>query len=170
MGCDASKRQGASGSAWSTGAAGVERERTERKALAANDVSEQNSERGHRPVDNAPATRADLDEYLAKFRADKNWTYGERQPGQLAGTWVEVQSGANECVFDVDGVSGKFAIRFGENMAAGLYAVSENNRVVCFSKWNGIGVGSHFTLRGNTLSGPLGPNPTAKWKRTVPAP
>jgi hypothetical protein len=55
-------------------------------------------------------------------------------------------------------------------MTAGVYAVSENNRVVCFSKWNGIGLGAHFTLVGETLTGPLGPNPAAQWQRIAPVP
>ena len=167
VGCDAFKSREESGNAWSSGAVRVD---GEARTDAGKGIPTINELHAQSPVDVTPATRAELDAFLAKFRSDKNWTYGEAEPGQLAGSWVDVESGGNEIVFDVDGVSGSYAQQFGEDMTAGHYAVSENNRVVCFSKWNGIGLGAHFTLVGDTLTGPRGPNPTAQWKRKFPAP
>ena len=116
-------------------------------------------------LDTTPATREDLDKYLANFGDATNWSYGERTPGELAGTWVSVDDGGHRVVFDANGCQGAFSEDFNGNMTAGLYAVSPDGRIVAFSKWNGIGLGSRFKFEGQTITGPRGPNPSAQWKR-----
>ena len=175
IGCDGSKQQRAGEGAANSASATEELEMTDlgiadQQTGAGQERASGQAGTRNKPVDTTPATRSELDRYLAKFRSEKNWTYGERQPDQLSGTWVALESGGNRVVFDVDGVPGTFGQDFAGNMTAGVYAVSENNRVVCFSKWNGIGLGAHFTLVGETLTGPLGPNPAAQWQRIAPVP
>ena len=175
FGCDGSDHQrvgeGASNSAFETEELGMgDLGIAEQQTVAGQEHTSGQAGTRSTPVDTTPATRSELDRYLGKFRSEKNWTYGERQPAQLSGTWVALDSDGNRVVFDVDGVPGTFGQDFAGNMTAGVYAVSENNRVVCFSKWNGIGLGAHFTLVGETLTGPLGPNPAAQWQRIAPVP
>lgn len=111
----------------------------------------------------AAVTRKDLDQRIANYNDTSAWHYGERTDGELAGTWMSVDGDGHHIVFGADG---SFSTDFNGNMTTGLYAISDNGRIVAFSKWNGIGLGSHFMLDGKTLTGPKGPRPNAQWTRT----
>lgn len=116
-------------------------------------------------ADTRPVTRLDLDTYIARFKDTSAWHYGERTPGELAGTWTAVDGDGHRIMFGADG---SFSEDFNGNLTTGLYAISENGRIVAFSKWNGIRLGAHYTLDGDLIVGPKGPQPKAKWSRTAP--
>lgn len=112
--------------------------------------------------DGIDVTREDLDQKLARFRNISGWHYGERTTGELAGTWVLADGGGARLVF---GANGSFRQDFNGHMTTGLYAISDSGRIVAFSKWNDIGLGSHFWFDGKTIVGPRGPLPKVEWVR-----
>lgn len=119
-------------------------------------------------VNSASISRQDLDEYLAQFGNATGWTYGERSPGELAGTWASLDGDGHQLVFNAGGSEGAFSESFNGKMTSGLYAISPEGKIVAFSKSNDVGVGSHFKLAGETIIGPKGPNPNAQWQRVDP--
>lgn len=112
-----------------------------------------------------PALRSELDSYLANFNNATNWTYGERVAGELAGTWISTDGDGHQVVFNQDGQDGAFGEDFNGARSNGLYAVSDDGKIAAFSRCNGMGIGSHFQLNGDLLTGPKGSNPSASWKR-----
>ena len=114
------------------------------------------------PKQGPAATRPELDAYLSKHKNPGKWHYGERVKGELAGTWEIAGKGGQRVVFGADGT---YRENFNGNMTRGLYAVSDEGRVVAFSKWNGIGLGAYYRLEGEVLVGPNGPNPRERWLR-----
>jgi len=113
--------------------------------------------------DTNPVTREELDDQLTRLNDTSTWHYGERAAGELAGTWTSADGDGHRIVFGADG---SFSEAFSGKMTTGRYAISNNGRIVAFSKANGIGLGSHFWLDGKTITGPKGSKPKAKWKRT----
>ncbi|MGB0596530.1 MAG: hypothetical protein ACPGLY_07575 [Rubripirellula sp.] len=107
-------------------------------------------------------TREDLDQKLARLSNVSGWHYGERTPGELAGTWVLADGDGAPLVF---GANGSFRQDFNGHLTTGLYAISDSGRIVTFSKWNDIGLGSHFWFDGKTIIGPKGPLPKVEWVR-----
>ena len=114
-------------------------------------------------VDRSPATRKDLDNFIGKSRTTATWHYRERAEGELAGTWISTDGNGHILVF---GAGGEFSRSFSNNMTTGLFAVSDEGRIMAFSKWDGIGLGSHYRFDGKTITGPQGPNPLVRWVRT----
>lgn len=107
-------------------------------------------------------TREELEVQMERHGLNTQWHFGERVPGELAGTWRTVNRGEHPIVFGADGT---YSEDFNGQMTKGLYAVSATGRVVAFSKWNGIGLGAHYQFDGITLTGPQGPNPSERWAR-----
>ena len=114
-------------------------------------------------VDRSPATRQDLDDFIGKSGMTATWHYGERTAGELAGTWISTDGNGYLLVF---GANGQFLQSFTDNMATGQFAVSDEGRIMAFSKWDGTGPGSHFWFDGQAITGPRGPNPLVRWVRT----
>lgn len=114
---------------------------------------------------NKPVTRQELDQYRASFKSASAWHYGERADGELAGVWTSVDGDGHRISFDLDGVKGSFRGDFNGNPAVGLYSISDDGLIVTYSKRNGVGIGTHFRVDGQTIIGPKGPNPSAQWKR-----
>lgn len=113
----------------------------------------------------ASASREEFEDYIAKFVDVTNWTYGERTPGELAGKWISEDGDGHYLVFDVNAEGGTFGQEFNGHMTSGYYAISDDGQIAAFSKWNGIGIGSRFRLKGDTITGAKGPNPSARWMR-----
>lgn len=112
------------------------------------------------------ATRSELDAYLAKFNSNSGWTYGERTAGELAGKWVS-EDGRDFLIFEPEGKTGEFVQSFNGGKAIGLYAISDEGKIVAFAKKSDIRLGSHYTLVDTKIVGPKGPNPSATWIREV---
>lgn len=129
----------------------------------------ENSDKGTVAAENQPETpvmkRADLDNYKSIFKGQTGWTYGERTPGELAGTWRSVDQNRHGLVFDVDGVPGTFSEDFAGTMTVGLYAISSTGKIVTVSSAKGASLGSHFQLNGDTITGPRGPDPSVEFRR-----
>lgn len=135
-------------------------------AAADNQATAQTEAGSRDQIDTTPATREQLDSYLAIFTSATNWTYGERTPGELAGTWVLADGGGHRIIFDVDGRPGTFSEELvNGKMTAGIYAVSDQGHIAAVSKGDGISLGSHFKFDGQFISGPRGPNPSVRWQR-----
>lgn len=135
-------------------------------AAADNVVTGQSESSSQDQIDTTPASREQLDSYLAIFTSATNWTYGERTPGELAGTWVLENGGGHRIIFDVDGRPGTFSEELvNGKLTAGVYAVSDQGHIAAVSKGDGISLGSHFKFDGQFISGPRGPSPSVRWKR-----
>ena len=117
-----------------------------------------------------PVTRADLERYMKVFSNERNWTFGERTPGELAGTWTPEDDSKASRVFNVDGVDGAYSETSFGLTVTGIYAVSENGKVVGVASGGGIFLGTHARLQDGVLVGPKGPNPNLTWRRHAPAP
>ncbi|MFO0905044.1 MAG: hypothetical protein U0939_18710 [Pirellulales bacterium] len=120
------------------------------------------------PIDASPATRADLEEYLKRFKAEQNWTFGERTPGELSGTWTPDDRSDARRTFNVDGVDGTYSETSFGLTVHGVYAVSEQGKVVAVGRGGGVSLGTHAQLQGGQLVGPKGPAPKMTWSRHEP--
>jgi len=113
--------------------------------------------------DGNPITHADLAQSIAKSKDRSTWHNGERTVGELAGMWTAVNGSGHLLVFMADG---GFSEDLAGNMTEGVYAISDEGRILTYSKANGVGLRSHFRFDGNTIRGPLGPSPLVEWKRS----
>ena len=102
---------------------------------------------------------------MKSFRDEKNWTHGERTPGELAGIWTPDDGSDKQMIFEVDGMPGTYAERFQGRVVNGIYAISESGKVVAVARGGGISIGSHTRLQDNVLMGPHGPRPLVHWRR-----
>ncbi|MEC7680923.1 MAG: hypothetical protein VX694_16740 [Planctomycetota bacterium] len=110
--------------------------------------------------------REELQKYIERFKNETNWTFNERHPGELKGQWLTVDKNDSMVEFNLTGVEGTFSSDFNGKRSIGVYAISETGRVVCYSRWNDIGLRTHFQLERGFLTGSRGPSPRVQWKRT----
>ena len=110
-------------------------------------------------------TKNDLESRLKTFNQDRNWTFGERSPGQLSGVWEATDGTRHVLRFNIEGRDGTYSCDFNGRRATGLYAVSEDLRIVCLAQSGGVRLGEHYRLKGELIVGPRGPLPKAQWKR-----
>ena len=110
--------------------------------------------------------REELQKYIERFKNETNWTFNERHPGELRGQWLTVDKNDSMVEFNLNGVDGTFSSDFNGKRSIGVYAISETGRVVCYSRWNDIGLRTHFQLERGFLTGSRGPSPRVQWKRT----
>ena len=110
--------------------------------------------------------REELQKYIERFKNETNWTFNERHPGELRGQWLTVDKNDSMVEFNLNGVEGTFSSDFNGKRSIGVYAISETGRVVCYSRWNDIGLRTHFQLERGFLTGSRGPSPRVQWKRT----
>lgn len=132
--------------------------------ISTSDVESERAESDQGSANADVVTRGELDAYRARFDDASVWHYGEGTDGELEGTWISVDGDGHRIVFGPDGL---FSEDFNGNMTTGQYAISDTGRIVAFSKWDGISLGSHFQLDGETITGPKGPNPHAEWRRAA---
>ena len=118
-------------------------------------------------TDASLSLRDELDAYLEKHRIESDWTYGERTPGELRGSWATVDRSDSLIIFDLNGQAGVFSQDFNGHRSVGLYAVSRDGQIIGYSKWNDIGRGSRWKIEGVELVGPRGPSPKVRWRRVT---
>ncbi len=118
-------------------------------------------------TDASLSLRDELDAYLEKNRIESGWTYGERSPRELRGSWATVDRSDSLIIFDLNGQAGVFSQDFNGHRSVGLYAVSRDGQIIGYSKWNGIGLRSRWKIEGLELVGPRGPSPKVRWRRVT---
>lgn len=109
-------------------------------------------------------THADLAGDIAKSKDNSQWHNGERTDGELVGTWTAADGTGHPLIFRADG---SFSEDLAGRMTQGVYSISDNGRILTYSRANGVGLRSHFTLQRDTIRGPRGPKPSAIWKRVT---
>lgn len=142
----------------------VEPDKQKDSTKAQSNKEQQNAESQNQQPE-TPATREELDSYLSGFGNAGSWNYGERVIGELAGTWISTDGDGHKIVFNENGKDGSFSEDFNGAMSKGVYAISNNGKIVAYSKSGGVGIGSHFQFDGKIITGPKGPNPSASWER-----
>ena len=110
-------------------------------------------------------TKKDLESRLKTFKQERNWTFGERSPGQLSGVWEATDGTGHILKFNIEGRDGTYSCDFNGRGATGLYAVSEDLRIVCLVQSGGVRLSEHYRLQGDLIIGPRGSLPKAQWKR-----
>ena len=128
-------------------------------------LSEAQTEPRHETSEEQALTKSDLESRLKSFKQERNWTFGERSPGQLSGVWEATDGTGHVLHFNIEGRDGTYSCDFNGRRATGLYAVSEDLRIVCLVQSRGVRLGEHYRLQGDLIIGPRGPLPKAQWKR-----
>ena len=128
-------------------------------------ISEAQTDSRHETSEEQEITKSDLQSRLKTFKQERNWTFGERSPGQLSGVWEATDGTGHVLRFNIEGRDGTYSCDFNGRRATGLYAVSEDLRIVCLVQSGGVRLGEHYRLQGELIIGPRGPLPKAQWKR-----
>jgi hypothetical protein len=118
-------------------------------------------------TDDAPRTRQELDDYIARFKTETKWTYGGRSDGLPIGSWESDDGDRCPARFAKDGeVEVGFIWQKGAgSLAKGIYAISDSGRIAYVARCDGVSLAGWFRVDGAAIYGPRGPLPRVNYVR-----